>query len=121
MARPAPAGEGTPVKYLARRKATAIAKMRDMIQPERPASWVDQRKITSAGATPKQRKSERLSSSEPSLLCAFKIRAAAPSKASMNAAITMAITAASHLLTMANLIEVMPAAMAVSVIMLGIT
>ena len=72
------------------------------------------------GATPKQRKSARLSNSAPKRDVAFSSRAMRPSSPSMQAATTSATAALPHRSSTANRIDVSPAQRPSIVIRFGI-
>jgi hypothetical protein len=70
------------------------ANIRQGMKPKPPARSSDHRYSTKAGATPKHRKSARLSNSAPKRDTAFSSRASLPSSPSMQAATVIATTAA---------------------------
>ena len=135
-ARPPPAGAGTPVKKLfvqtgkccesisvlnrASLSAQHTANSRTSTHPIGPASFIVHKNNKTAGAIPKAKKSERLSSSAPNLLVPLIRRAIRPSKASNTPATIIEATAASHLPSIPNLREVSPAHNASIVKILGI-
>ena len=107
----APAGAGTPVKKLpaqagrfgssictlkrASRSAAQIANTIAAIQPRLPSAFRPQKYRMRPGATPKLKKSARLSSSAPKREVPLIMRATRPSTASSIAANTIAPSASS--------------------------
>jgi hypothetical protein len=73
----------------ASRSAEHTASRTQGTKPTPPTMCMDQRYSTSAGATPKERKSARLSNSAPKRDVAFSSRASRPSSPSIAAASTM--------------------------------
>ena len=105
----------------ASRSAEHIGNISVTTQPSAPASCSDDMYSTSAGATPKHRKSDSESSSAPNRLETPSRRATRPSIASSTADTKMAITASFICPCSPKRIAVRPEHRAASVSMLGIS
>lgn len=93
MGMPTKCTEKSVMLNLARRKAPAITKIRTGIYPQKPKILRLTFHAVTAGATPKDIKSDKESSSFPKLLGTFNFLAIFPSILSTNAAIMMRIAA----------------------------
>ena len=130
----APIGAGTPTKKCFGRISLIIAvlnlanriaihELYSSTAPQDKSLYLnvckDHKYITIAGATPKFTKSAKESSSAPKVLVALSMRAILPSNPSKIAATIIAVTASSHLPSIAKRIELNPTARANNVITLG--